>query len=152
MLHPTAKNRPPEHFFFLALLLAGLLHGIVLTRLVMTMPGTPEQFRVEMIFWGSILRHQDLQPRAFAPAPEIERAPLLEASSLPGFSGMAVLRDRAGQSGVIVDKPAGISSWLDIQPLPVKFLTRRVEADEAQPEAVPGIPDAPSVPLRMPRP
>ena len=114
-------------------------------NVVFTTRGMSQPYRVDMIFWGSILRKQDLQPQMLSPGKEISKVLVLEPSKLLG-----VVQSKAWQLGVIVDKPV-ISLPDGEAVLPNKFLTRRVEVDDAVPEAIPGIPDAPRIPLRMPR-
>lgn len=130
--------------FIVSLVLAGLLHALILTYTVFTMRGSFQDYKVDMIFWGCILRKQDMQPQVFMPVREVSKTLLLEPSKL-----LNVVQAKGWQLGVTVDKP-GVPQNPGHGQLPPKFLTKRVDIDEdTTPEEMPGIPDAPRIPLRM---
>lgn len=145
MLPRIVKNKWRHQRFLAAVLLAGLGYAFLLTQVVVTMPGTIRQYQTGLTFWGSILRRQDVQPQAFSSEQEISQSLIPEPSNFPG-----ILQAKAWQLGAMLDKPP-TSRTKGFARLPPKFPTGRVEVDDVPPEAVPGIPDAPRVPLRMPR-
>lgn len=129
--------------FLSAMSLALLAHGVLLSGITLLLSGTSVQYRVDMVFWGSILRSQDLQPQVLEPVKDVSGQLIFEPSKL-----LEVIQSKGWLLGVTVDKPAAPGSFVP-KNVPLKFLTKRVDPDNIEPDAVTGIPDAPRIPLRM---
>ncbi len=138
----TGKSKQSDLRFLTALLAAVIVHSFLFSQLVLVVRGTPGQYRIDVIFWGSILRRQDLQPQLFLSEKHAARQTAFDSAAFADGS-----RARVWRPGFQVEKPAAEPGGGKAL-VPQKFPTRRVELDDVPPETVSGIPDAPRVPLR----
>ncbi len=148
MLSLIRNNKWFELSFVRLLVVALFVHVLFLLCFVLKTEENSEQYRVNVVFWGSILRKKDLAPQMFAIKTDITEAAFFSSSELLKSQG-----DKGWRQGFIVDKPVSAQE-MDGKAgslLPRKFLTERVEVEEAALEPVLGIPDLKRVPLKEPR-
>ena len=126
-------------FFLSGFFAAVFCHLVLFTLVVFTMRGNAREYEVDLTFLGSILRKQDIAPQLFFAS---DRLPALEPSGLSG-----VEQRKAWELGVNVEKPI-LKTDKRLPPLPLKYMTERVEVSAPEVEGVFGIPEAPRIRLR----
>ena len=113
--------------FMPALIAAAVVHIALATAVVVTLPGTSGQYRVPVVFWGSVLGRNDLQPRARTLDDEgglfrfLEPSePLSSAQSIPWVIGTGVDKPLGRTSAAAEREPPGFATArVDVAPGPV---------------------------------
>lgn len=133
--------------FWGAMCLSLLLTGILLGAFVFTWPGTPQDFRSELFFWGSILRQQELVPEEAVGSDEEKDVRIVSPSPI-----LAPLQARVWSLGSAVEKPESLKVFLGSEILPPKFSAERVDLggveDASENMNILGIPEPPRIFLR----
>jgi hypothetical protein len=132
-----------------AVLLAVLFHAFVFVVFAPALRKGPAPHKIDLVFWGSILRAQDLMPGAH------EAAGISDVRVISPAGNIRSTEVKAWKTGSAVEKPtyphAVASSSMELAPQ--KFVTERVELNEpSAEEPVLGLPKAENVPLKESRP
>ena len=129
--------------FLRAVMIAVMCHVVILFFFVFTWKGTPEEYRIDFVFWGSILRLQDVMLEKNPPS---GRSVFFMTSS----PALGSVEKDVWNLGSRLEKPAvPVVSGMDAMSDPPRFVTERVEPLQGQEEEPDlGIPEAPKVFLR----
>ena len=102
-----------------------LIHAAVLFFLTFTARGSQDIYRVNYIFWGAILRHQEVSPSREQPATVVDLG-------MPGFYYNKGVHVNIWRQGIQVEKPDMEENLLPRSDgLIPRFVGERVEPDQA---------------------
>ena len=135
--------------FFQAFVFALLVHVVCFSFFVFTWKGSFKDYQVDFVFWGGILRHQELIPVLVEQGRGDRSVRIIAPSSI-----LAPVQMNAWRLGSSVEKPESVRIESEDTRVPSKFMPKRVEL-EGSVEPTSGrlqfdIPDAPKVYLRRP--
>ncbi len=131
--------------WYRAVTIAVLLHAAVLVLFTFTFRGNAAMYKIDLVFWGSILRSQEVssQNRSFLPGP----ADVKDVDVAPGPLTRLLLWSR----GISIDKPDLYKDTVfAVDEGVLRFVGERVDIDEQEAEASHAQNDIPSpAPVKM---
>ena len=110
--------------FFQAFVLALLVHVVCFCFFVFTWKGSFKDYQVDFVFWGGILRHQELMPVSVEQGRGDRSVRIIAPSSI-----LAPVQMNAWRLGSSVEKPESVRTWMEGKAAPAKFMTERVDLD-----------------------
>lgn len=132
--------------FIVAVMAAMVVHALVFLFIIFTLPGTPQNYKIDFTFWGGVLRKSDVEPRGH----------IVAAMELKHFFSMPQIKEdqyHVWSLAVANEKPLSKETRSPDISIPEKFIGTRMlltEEKDAGSEKNDKPLDGAHIPLRLP--